>query len=106
MKEQLPSSSFGHLWPIIKKLSPRRRELLTLVAQGFNNAEIARRMQVAGPTVETTMNALRMLLPCPAGFDQRSWLVVIGTRYFMPTITPSFAEIEAERPHMHVGATG
>lgn len=49
------------------RLTPRQKEILDLVAQGFSNAEIARRLHLARKTVENQLNALYQ----EAGIDHR-----------------------------------
>ena len=55
-------------------LTPRERELVTLVAQGHSNAEIARALTISGATVKTHVNRAMAKL----GARDRAQLVVIG----------------------------
>jgi len=39
--------------PPIAILTPRQREILTLIAEGFNTKDIGRRLNISGKTVES-----------------------------------------------------
>ena len=57
-----------------KRLTPRERELMTLVATGLNNDEIADRLHLSPLTVKTHVNRAMMKL----GARDRAQLVVLA----------------------------
>jgi serine/threonine-protein kinase PknK len=60
-------------------LTPREREVLALMAQGYSNAGIARRLSVTGGTVEKHVNAILMKLQLPESpDDHRRVLAVVA----------------------------
>jgi DNA-binding NarL/FixJ family response regulator len=60
-------------------LTPREREVLALMAEGYSNAGIGRRLSVSGGTVEKHVNAILMKLQLPESpDDHRRVLAVIA----------------------------
>jgi DNA-binding NarL/FixJ family response regulator len=60
-------------------LTPREHDVLALMAQGYSNAGIARRLSVTGGTVEKHVNAILMKLQLPeSSDDHRRVLAVIA----------------------------
>jgi DNA-binding NarL/FixJ family response regulator len=47
------------------KLTPRHRQVLELIAQGFNNTSIAQRLTLTEKSVETYINAIYQVLQIP-----------------------------------------
>ena len=47
------------------KLAPRHRQVLELIAQGFNNTSIAQRLTLTEKSVETYINAIYQVLQIP-----------------------------------------
>jgi DNA-binding NarL/FixJ family response regulator len=64
----------GAAGPPLPDLTPRERELVTLVAQGRSNAEIAQALSISSATVKTHINRAMAKL----GARDRAQLVVIG----------------------------
>lgn len=50
---------------IVRRLTPREREVLILLAHGLNNAEIARRLYLSEATARTHVGRILMKLHCP-----------------------------------------
>ena len=48
------------------KLTPRHRQVLELIAQGFNNTSIAQRLTLTEKSVETYINAIYQVLQIPS----------------------------------------
>ena len=48
--------------PIISKMSKRRVEILTMIAQGLEQKEIAHKLIVAESTIAATMKSVRHIL--------------------------------------------
>jgi DNA-binding NarL/FixJ family response regulator len=60
-------------------LTPREREVLALMAEGYSNAGIGRRLSVTGGTVEKHVNGILMKLQLPeSADDHRRVLAVIA----------------------------
>lgn len=72
-------------------LTPRQREVLTLVASGFNDAEIARRLSIQTRTVQGHITALQRI----AGVSMRADL---KTRAKAAGITPRLQDRDAKPP--------
>jgi len=45
-------------WRTARRLTPRQREILELIAQGYNNAAIAERLVLAEKSIENQINLL------------------------------------------------
>jgi DNA-binding NarL/FixJ family response regulator len=53
----------------LQELTPREREVLALMAEGYSNAGIGRRLWITESTVEKHVHSIMMKLPVPAGDD-------------------------------------
>jgi DNA-binding NarL/FixJ family response regulator len=63
----------------LEDLSPREREVLTLMAEGRSNAGIARRLWVAEGTVETHVRSILRKLRLPEGEDDHRRVLAVVT---------------------------
>jgi DNA-binding NarL/FixJ family response regulator len=63
----------------LDELSPREREVLSLMAEGRTNAAIARRLWLTEKTVETHVRTILMKLRLPANADDRRRVLAVLT---------------------------
>ena len=62
--------------PELRRLSPREREILVLIAEGFTNREISRRLTLTEPTVKTYVSRLFAKLD----IERRTQAAVLATK--------------------------
>jgi DNA-binding NarL/FixJ family response regulator len=62
--------------PELRGLSPREREILVLIAEGFTNREISRRLTLTEPTVKTYVSRLFAKLD----IERRTQAAVLATK--------------------------
>lgn len=75
------------------RLTPRQREVLSLIARGFSNAGIATELNLARKTVENYINEIYGSLGTDTGGDQiqprvRAVLMFLGREEGLPDATP------------------
>ena len=63
----------------LDELSPREREVLSLMAEGRTNAAIARRLWLTEKTVETHVRTILMKLGLPANADDHRRVLAVLT---------------------------
>ena len=61
----------------LDELSPREREVLSLMAEGLTNAAIARRLWLTEKTVETHVRTILMKLGLPKGGDEHRRVLAV-----------------------------
>lgn len=59
----------------LARLHPRLRQVLALIAQGHDNAAVARRLGVKVPVVKAYVTELYAALKPPRDRDPRAWIV-------------------------------
>jgi DNA-binding NarL/FixJ family response regulator len=76
---QLVATLVGAPRPVqaLGELSPREREVLSLMAEGLTNAAIARRLWLTEKTVETHVRAILMKLGLPKGGDDHRRVLAV-----------------------------
>lgn len=62
--------------PELRRLSPREREILSLIAEGLTNREIARRLTLTEPTVKTYVSRLFTKLD----IERRTQAAILATK--------------------------
>ena len=67
-------AELGAVNAALSSAHPRQREVLALIAEGRDNAAIARHLGLPLQLVKSYVSTLYTLLPPPAGVNQREWL--------------------------------
>ena len=76
---QIVATLIGAPHPVkaLDELSPREREVLSLMAEGLTNAAIARRLWLTEKTVETHVRTILMKLGLPKGGDDHRRVLAV-----------------------------
>jgi len=76
---QIVATLIGAPHPVkaLDELSPREREVLSLMAEGLTNAAIARRLWLTEKTVETHVRTILMKLGLPKGGDEHRRVLAV-----------------------------
>ncbi len=67
-----PQLTWGHTSSWVSKLPPAKHEVLTLVAQGYNNSAISNRLNLSTKTVENYINSIYLELGLNKASDLNS----------------------------------
>ena len=80
---------------LLTRLTPRQREILDLIAQGFSNAAVAERLTLAEKSVENQVNLLYQQLEISRGQSSLHPRVRAVLLYLQETQLRPFAEVAA-----------